>query len=220
MQPQPHIVTRGQYRVHVRGKVHQQLGELRECCWRGQLVKIINNQRDVATSIGELRQHPVDHRRRIEVRCRCLRFRAAAAVADGPRRAGRARTAGRRAGRVAPTARRAGAAARTVGPRAQQRRLPAASRSRDDRHLPGRRAIQGGEKIIPVDQPGSCWSHRQRAAFVSRASRPGTFPSLPGQRACCQRRAKTDLHPLGALQPRVANHRDPVMASHMAGGKL
>jgi hypothetical protein len=40
-------------------------------------MQIINNQRDVATSIGELRQHPVDHRRCIEVRCRCWRFRAA-----------------------------------------------------------------------------------------------------------------------------------------------
>jgi hypothetical protein len=50
---------------------------------------------------------------------------------------------------------------RTVGPRAQQARLPAASRSRDDRHLPRRRAIQGSYKITPVNQPGSCWSHRQ-----------------------------------------------------------
>jgi hypothetical protein len=40
---------------------------------------------------------------------------------------------------------------RTAGPRAQQRRLPAAGRSRDDRHLLRRRAIQGSEKITPVD---------------------------------------------------------------------
>ena len=43
---------------------------------------------------------------------------------------------------------------RTACPRAQQGRLPAAGRSRDDRHLFRRRAIQSGEKITPVDQPG------------------------------------------------------------------
>ncbi|HEY0475724.1 MAG TPA: hypothetical protein VGD34_28840, partial [Kribbella sp.] len=54
---------------------------------------------------------------------------------------------------------------RPAGPRAQQARLPATGRSRDDRHLPRRRAIQGSDKITPVDQPGSCWSHRQRPAL-------------------------------------------------------
>jgi hypothetical protein len=44
---------------------------------------------------------------------------------------------------------------RTAGPGAQQRRLPAASRSRDNRHLPRRRTIQGSDKITPVDQPRS-----------------------------------------------------------------
>ena len=42
-----------------------------------QLLEIINNQRDAAMSVGELRQHPVDHRRRVEVGCRCWQFRAA-----------------------------------------------------------------------------------------------------------------------------------------------
>ena len=77
MQPQPQIVTRGQHRVHAGGKVQQQPGELGERLGRIQLMQIINNQRDVATSIGELRQHPVDHRRCIEVRCRWWRFCAA-----------------------------------------------------------------------------------------------------------------------------------------------
>ncbi len=45
-----------------------------------QLVEIINNQRDAAVSIGELRQYPVDHRRCVEVRCRCWQFRAAAST--------------------------------------------------------------------------------------------------------------------------------------------
>ena len=55
MQPQPQIVTRGQDRVHVRGEAHQQPGELNERLRRIQLVEIINNQRDVATSTGEVR---------------------------------------------------------------------------------------------------------------------------------------------------------------------
>ena len=131
-------------------------------------MEIINNQRDAATSIGELRQHPAGHRRCIEVRCRCrLPRRCLHRWHDGPRRAGPARTAGRRAGRVAPAQGEPVRLARTAGPGAQQRRLPAACRGRDDRHLPRRRAIQGSDKITPVDQPGSCWSHRHRPALIS-----------------------------------------------------
>src|ERR1700722_20753089 len=62
---------------------------------------------------------------------------------------------------------------RTVGPRAQQRRLPAPGRGRDYRYGPRRRAIQGSDKISPVDQPGSCWSHRQRPALVSAPDTSG-----------------------------------------------
>src|SRR5580700_9279595 len=47
---------------------------------------------------------------------------------------------------------------RTVGPGAQQRRLAAAGRSRDDRHLARHRAIQSGEKIVASDQPASAHS--------------------------------------------------------------
>jgi hypothetical protein len=43
---------------------------------------------------------------------------------------------------------------RTVRPGTQQRCLPAAGRGGDDRDLPGRRVVQGREKITPVDQPG------------------------------------------------------------------
>jgi hypothetical protein len=39
----------------------------------------------------------------------------------------------------------------TVRPGAQQRRLPAAGRGRDDRDLPRHGAVQGREKITPVD---------------------------------------------------------------------
>jgi hypothetical protein len=40
---------------------------------------------------------------------------------------------------------------RPAGQGAKQRRLPAAGRSRDDRHLARSRAIQGSDKITPVD---------------------------------------------------------------------
>ena len=76
-QAQLQIAAGGQHRVHVRGKVHQQASELGECLRRGQLVQIINNQRDAVANIGELREHSVDHRPPVEAGCRCWRFRAA-----------------------------------------------------------------------------------------------------------------------------------------------
>ncbi len=54
MQAQPQIVTRGQHRMRAGGKVCQQAGELGEGLRGVQLVQIINNQRDVAASTGEL----------------------------------------------------------------------------------------------------------------------------------------------------------------------
>ena len=50
MQAQPQIVTRGQHRVRVPGKVRQQPAELSECLRRIQLVQIIDNQRDAAAA--------------------------------------------------------------------------------------------------------------------------------------------------------------------------
>jgi ribosomal protein S30 len=41
-------------------------------------------------------------------------------------------------------------------PRTQQARFPAASGSRDDRHLPRRRAIKSYEKVTPIDQRAAC----------------------------------------------------------------
>jgi hypothetical protein len=56
---------------------------------------------------------------------------------------------------------------RAACPRTQQRCLSAPGRSRDDRYLSRRRAAQSGEKITPVDQPGSRSIRRQRPAFAS-----------------------------------------------------
>ena len=65
-------------------------------------------------------------------------------------------------------------------------RRPAQARSSDVFPLPAgaemivtfsrRRAVQGSEKITPVDQPGSCWSHRQRPALISTPDTPGAGP--------------------------------------------
>jgi hypothetical protein len=67
MQAQPQIMTRGQDRTHVAGKVCQQTGELGQRARRGQLVQIIDDQRDVVTSIGKLPEQPVSHCPPIEV---------------------------------------------------------------------------------------------------------------------------------------------------------
>ena len=214
MQAQPQIVTRGQDRVHLRGKVRQQPGELGERLWRVQLVQIINNQSDAVASIGELRQHPVDHRPTVELGCRCWRFRAAGWGTGLTDRAEQGQPELLGVVLVAlhlhdgePVR-----LTRTVCPGAQQRRLPTASGSRDDRHLPRRRAIQGSYKITPVDQPGSCWSHRQRPALIST---PDTLSaghavlapsvSVPGQRTYCQRRAN-----LGSAALSSTPRRDPI----------
>jgi len=44
--------------------------------------------------------------------------------------------------------------ARAPGPGAQQRRLPAARRRGDNRHLSLDRAVQAGDEIVASDQPG------------------------------------------------------------------
>jgi hypothetical protein len=101
-----------------------------------QLVQIINHQRDAAASIGELRQRPVDHRRCVEVGCCCWRFRAAVCTGGVTDRVEQGKPELLGVALVAlhlhdgqPVR-----LPRTVGPGAQQRRLPAAGRSRDDRH--------------------------------------------------------------------------------------
>ena len=119
-------------------------------------MQIINHQRDAAVSVGELRQHPVDHRRPVEVGCRCRQFRAAVCTGGvtDPVEQGQPELLGVVLIALHLHEGEPARLARPVRPRAQQRRLPAAGRGRDDRHLPRRRAIQGSEKITPVDQPG------------------------------------------------------------------
>jgi len=47
---------------------------------------------------------------------------------------------------------------RTVCPGTQQGRLPAASRSGDNRHLPRCRVVETGDKIVAGDQPGGVYA--------------------------------------------------------------
>ena len=171
MQAQPKIAARGQHRVHVRGKVRQQPGELGQGVRGVQLVQIVDDQDEAAADArrARCRQHPVDHRPAVEVEGRGRRFGAAGGAGGLPDRVeqGQPEILGvvliavhRQDSEPVPLS-------RTAGPRAQQRGLPAAGRSRDDRDLPRRPAIKGGEKITPVDQPGSCSSHRHGPALVS-----------------------------------------------------
>jgi hypothetical protein len=184
-------MTRGQHRLHLRRKVYQQPRQLRRRLRRAQLVQVIDDQRHAAGGTGQLREDPAGQRRGIDVGCGGRRFRVA----------GRAGCVAHRVEHGQPEKLGVVLAwphlddcqpawlARTVCPRAKQRGLPAASRSRDDRHLPGRRPIQGGNKITPVDPPGGYAIHRHACLEVPRrtATADDATLSLPGQPACCQR---------------------------------
>ena len=124
---------------------------------------------ELAEAPGEIRQHPVGHRLRVEVGGRGRRFHAGRRGRSVPDRVeqGQPELLGvllvafhRQHGQPAPLP-------GTVGPGAHQRRLPAASRSRDDRHPVLRRAIQNSEKVTPVNQPRRCRFHPQRPALMS-----------------------------------------------------
>jgi hypothetical protein len=180
MQPQLEIAPCGQHRVHVGGKVRQQPGELGERLRRVQLVQIVDDQDDAAMMVCELRQHPLDHRPPVEAGCRCGRFRPAGGAGGLTDRVQQAKPELLSVLLVALHLDDGELMrlTRAVCPRAQQRRLPAAGGSRDDRHLPRRRAIQRGEQLTAVDQPGGCSIHLYRPALVIAPSArpPATRP--------------------------------------------
>src|SRR5260370_24996393 len=102
---------------------------------------------------GEFREHPVDHGLAVEVRCRCWRFYPAGCTGGMTDRVEQRKP--EKLGvllvaldlhdgepmRLTPT----------VSESAPQRRLPAAGRLSEDRHLPRRPAIQSATKLIPAD---------------------------------------------------------------------
>ena len=203
-----------------------------QCSWRRTPRKqwIIDYQDDAAAMIFELRQHPVGHRLPVELRCRRWRFRAAGCTGSTADRAeeGQPELLGillialhLQDGKPVPLP-------RAVGPGAQQRRLPAAGRSRDDRHLARRRAIQGSNKISPVDQPGNCWSHCHRPALISTPDTSGAghavvapSASLPGRCTYCQRWANPGSAPLSFTHRRrdhVQSHESPGSGGGLSPG--
>jgi len=161
-------MARRHQRVHAGGKVRQQPGELTEGLSGVQLVQIFDDQHDVATGVGELREHPVGDRPGIEFRCRDWRLRVAGRAAQTPDRVeqGKAEVLGVLLVALHLDYGELVRPIRPVRPRAQQRRLPAAGRSRDDRDPSCRRIIQGGEKITSIDQP-------EDGCHVTSLPRPG-----------------------------------------------
>jgi hypothetical protein len=95
---------------------------------------------------------------------------------------------------------------RPVRPRAQQRRLPTACGSRDDRHLPHHGAIQSSKKINPVDQPESCLIHLEMPALLPAPD--ALPPTTQSSRYQASVRAVND-----------ADHPDLVTTSHLPGGQ-
>jgi hypothetical protein len=207
MQPQPQIAAGCEDRVRVGGKVHQQAREQADGLLRVKLVQIINHQCDAVGGIGEFREHPVDHRPPVELRRRCWRFRLGGCGGGITDRAEQGKPELLSVVLVARHLQHGESMSltRTIGPRAQQRRLPTAGGSRDDRHLPSRRAIQGSKKLNPVDQPGSCPIHLQMPALL-----PAPYTDPPAtQSSRYQARVRT---------VNGADHPDLVTTSHLPGG--
>jgi len=95
---------------------------------------------------------------------------------------------------------------RPVRPRPQQRRLPTACGSRDDRHLPHHGAIQSSKKINPVDQPESCLIHLEMPALLPA---PDALPPT----------TQSSRYQAGVRAVNGANHPDLVTTSHLPAGQ-
>src|ERR1035437_10292951 len=117
---------------------------------------IVDHQHDATTMLGEFQQHPVDHRLPVEVRRRSWRLilDRAGSLTDGVEQGKPEKL---RILLVMPHRHRSDAMRpiRAVCPGAQQRCLPAASRRRNDRHLPRCRVVETGDEIVASDHSGS-----------------------------------------------------------------
>ena len=144
-------------------------------------MQVVNHQRDVDASIGELRQHPVNHRLGVEVRRRGRRFRTAGGAQGLPDRAEQGEPESLS---VRPVALHLDDSEpvplpRPVGPGAQERRLAAPGRRRDDRDLARRRTIESGEKVNPVDQPRGSRDPRHEPASALAPDTPPVVNTVP-----------------------------------------
>src|SRR5258706_3113545 len=155
MQAQLEVAARGQYRVDMRWQVRQQPGELIEGLRRSQFVQIVDDQDDGPALAGEFGKYPVDHGPAVETRCRRSRCPLTARAGGLPDCVQQGKPESLSIVLV-PLHLEDGEPmllTPTICPGPQQGRLPAAGRSRDDRDLPRRRAVEGSEKISPVNQP-------------------------------------------------------------------
>ena len=175
VQPQGQITPRREDRVHMLGELLQQPGQLGECFRRGQLVEIIDDQERAVAVLGEFRQDPVGDGRFVEVgrRCQLLAFAPGAGGAPDRGEDGEPELLG--VPLVAPHLhnREPVRATRTIGPGPQQRSLAAARRSRDQRYLRFRRAVEGRDKFPALNQPQRRHPDRLRAGMTTSA-RPGS----------------------------------------------
>src|SRR5258708_205544 len=155
MQAQLEVAARGQYRVDMRWQVRQQPGELIEGLRRSQFVQIVDDQDDGPALAGELGKYPVDHGPAVETRCRLCQFRVTARAGGLPDCVEQSKPESLSIVLVPSHLEDSEPMllTGTIRPGAQQGRLAAAGRRRDDRDLPRRRAVEGSEKTGPVNQP-------------------------------------------------------------------
>src|SRR5947207_6159883 len=153
MQAQRQVAAGCQDGMDPRREVYQQPGELAEGLWRAQLVEVINDQRYATVSGGQLGEDPVGHHGCAEPRRRCGRLGtggSACGVTDGVEQ-GKPEILRVPLVTVHLYRGELVRAAQPAGPGTQQRRLPAAGRSRDDRYLSLGRAVKGGTQAATGD---------------------------------------------------------------------
>lgn len=175
MQAELQIAARGQNRVRIRRKVGQESAELSHGLRRLQLMQIVDDQNEGHGLPAELGYHPVDHHPAVETGRRRCRFRVTGR-AGGPADGVEQRKPESLSVMLVPLDLEDGEPVqltRAVCPGAQERRLPAAGRSRDDRDFPLDGTVESSEK-----SPRSI-------SFVG-----DTVLSVSGKRVRCQRRAK------------------------------
>jgi hypothetical protein len=146
-----------------------------------ELVQVVNHQCEIGAGIGELRQHSVNHRLGVENWRRGWRFRAAGGARGHTDRAEQGKPESLSILPV-PLHLDDGEPVRlpgTVSPGMQERRLAAPGRRRNDRDLARRRAIESGEKVNPVDQPGVRAIQRHGPASAPAPDTPPAVNSVP-----------------------------------------
>ena len=157
MQPEGQITPRREDRVHLRGELLQQPGQLRERFRRGQLVEIIDDQESAVAMPGQLRTNPVGDSRLIELGCRrqLLVFAGRPGCLPDGAEDGEPELLGVLLVALHLDDGQPVRLARPIRPGPQQRRLAASGGRRDQRDPGCYRAIEGREKFPALNQPRS-----------------------------------------------------------------